>query len=65
LEPENPDDQLPQVLGGEDALESLAPGGEARYPLALFMGAAAQVRCVVSWTDTAGAHENTATLRFF
>jgi hypothetical protein len=65
LEPEKPDDQPPQVMDGDAALESLAPGSDAKYALALFMGAAPQARCVVSWTDTAGEHENVATLRFF
>lgn len=65
LEAEKPDDQLPDVLDGDAALESLAPGSDAQYVLALFMGAASQVRCVVSWTDTGGKHENVATLRFF
>ncbi len=65
LEPEKPDDELPQLMNGDAWLESLAPGSEAKYALALFMGAAPQARCVVSWTDTAGDHENLATLRFF
>jgi hypothetical protein len=65
LEAEKPDDQLPEVMEGDAALESLAPGSDTQYALALFMGVAPQVRCVVSWTDTAGEHENIATLRFF
>lgn len=46
-------------------LEILAPGSDARYLLLLHMGVAAQVRCIVSWEDQLGIHENVATLRFF
>lgn len=65
LEPENEGDDLPFELDGGGELEVLAPGGEARYSLALHMGVAAQARCVVTWQDDAGEHENRATLRFF
>ena len=65
LEAENPDDQLPDVMDGDAALESLAPGSDAEYALLRSMGAASQARCVVSWTDSGGEHENVATLRFF
>jgi hypothetical protein len=58
-------DQVPEVMDDNAVLESLAPRSDAKYALALFMGAAQQARCVVSWTDTAGEYENVATLRFF
>ena len=48
-----------------ETLETLAPKSDARYGLFLHMGVAAQVRCVVSWEDAGGEHENSATLRFF
>jgi hypothetical protein len=65
LEPENEGDDLPFELDGDGELEVLAPRGEARYSLALHMGVAAQARCVVTWQDDAGEHENRSTLRFF
>ena len=65
LEPENEGDMLPDELDGDDGLESLAPGGEAPYYLAVHMGIASQFRCVVAWEDSAGEHENTTTVRLF
>lgn len=65
LEPESHEDQLPLQMDDERELEALAPGGEASYSLALHMGVAPQVRCVVDWEDSTGEHTNAATLRFF
>jgi hypothetical protein len=68
LEPENEGDQLPIEIneqGDARGLEVLAPGGNAPYVLALFGGIAPQARCVVTWEDSAGTHENRATLRFY
>lgn len=65
LEKENPDDELPLEVGDAGVLEVLAPRGEANYNLAMHFGVAPQARCRVSWKDTAGDHENVATLRFF
>ncbi len=65
LEPENEGDMLPDELDGDSGLESLAPAGEAPYYLAVHMGIASQFRCVVAWEDSAGEHENTATVRLF
>jgi len=64
LEAEAEGDQLPTELSDSTELESLAPGGEASYSLALVMGTAPQARCVVTWEDSLGEHENRATLRF-
>jgi hypothetical protein len=65
LEPEGEDDQLPIDRDDDRGLEVLAPGTEAHYPMMMFMGVAPQARCVVTWTDSSGEHENIATLRFF
>jgi hypothetical protein len=69
LEAENPEDRLPMDSegGGSEgrALEVLAPGGEAPYPLIMHMGVVPQARCVVTWSDSRGERENQATLRFF
>lgn len=65
LEEETPGDTLPFVPEDRKELEALAPGGEAGYPLAIYMGVAPQARCVVTWEDSAGEHENVATLRFY
>jgi hypothetical protein len=53
--------QLPDVR----LLVALPPAGDARFALALHMGVAEQGRCVVTWEDSAGEHENGWTLRFF
>ncbi|HXF32225.1 MAG TPA: hypothetical protein VN522_11960 [Solirubrobacterales bacterium] len=65
LDGEGRENELPLELSDDEALETLAPRSDARYGLALHMGVAAQVRCVVSWEDAAGEHENSATVRFF
>ena len=65
LEPEDEGDDLPFGQDDDRGLEVLAPGGEASYTLNLHMGTAPQARCVVSWDDAGGEHENRATLRFF
>jgi hypothetical protein len=65
LEGEGSEDELPLDMNDGQKLETLAPASDARYGLALHMGVAAQVRCVVSWEDAGGEHENSATLRFF
>jgi hypothetical protein len=56
---------LPMDSEQPTPIESLAPGGDVQYPLVMTMGVADQARCVVTWQDSAGEHENTATLRFF
>jgi hypothetical protein len=58
-------EELPLDIGDQRPLEVLAPGSDARYQLMMHMGVAPQARCVVSWSDAGGEHENTATLRFF
>ena len=67
LEPERPEDHLPQILesGSQREIEALAPGGEAPYTMSVHSGVADQVRCVVTWEDDDGKHENAATLRLF
>jgi hypothetical protein len=50
---------------GERGLESLAPAGDARFALFVSARTPSQVRCVVQWEDSAGEHENVATLRLF
>jgi hypothetical protein len=65
LEPENDGDELPIELDERRHLEVLAPNGEAAYILVMHGGVASQARCIVSWQDSTGAHENRATLRFF
>ena len=64
LEVEAEGDDLPMEMSEDRELEALAPGGEATYSLAVVMGTAPQVRCVVTWEDSAGEHENRASLRF-
>lgn len=46
-----------------EAIESLAPSGDIRFPIFASMGSAQQVRCVVTWEDARGEQENVATLR--
>lgn len=65
LEPEGDDGELPPVLDDVRTLEVLAPGGEASYTLVMHMGVASQARCIVTWDDAEGEHDNQATLRFF
>jgi hypothetical protein len=65
LEPEDEGDGLPMDLGDDRGLEILAPASEASYPIVLYSGVASQARCVVTWEDGAGEHENQATLRFY
>jgi hypothetical protein len=62
LEPESPGEHAPRVLETRE-LEVLAPGGEAGFPLMVAMGMSSQARCVVEWEDSAGEHENVATVR--
>lgn len=67
FEAESESDQLPFAVDGDEvrALEVLAPGGDASYPLIMHMGVTAQARCIVTWEDAAGEHETRATLRFY
>lgn len=65
LEAESEDENLPVLLHPSRELESLAPGGEAKYSIMLTMASAPQARCVVQWVDSEGEHENVATLRFY
>lgn len=65
LEDDTADGGLPILPTKPSELEALAPGGDAKYNVMPTMGTAPQVRCVVKWEDTAGEHENLATLRFF
>jgi hypothetical protein len=66
FEAENEDDQLPPTLDEmNQPVEVLAPGGEVGYPLILHMGVAPQARCIVTWEDATGEHENRATIRFY
>jgi hypothetical protein len=66
FEPENEGEVPPEMFEADRPLEALPPGGgEASYGLFMHSGVASQIRCVVSWEDSAGSQENTATLRFF
>ncbi len=65
LEPETEGEGMPLLLDEERPLEVLPPQGEASYGIHLHSGVAAQARCVVSWEDDAGFHENSATVRFY
>jgi len=58
-------DRLPRGIGSEPSVESLAPHGEIRFPIGIYLGTASQFRCVVEWTDSAGEHANVATLSVF
>lgn len=64
LEPESPDDRVPQLLDADRPIEVFAPDSETRYHLVVTFGTATQVRCVVTWDDTTGQREGTFTLRF-
>jgi hypothetical protein len=46
-----------------EAIESLAPGGDIRFPILASLGTVPQARCVVTWEDDRGEQENVATLR--
>jgi hypothetical protein len=65
LEGEGEEEELPLDTNDGLKLETLPPNSDARYRLLLHMGVAPQARCVVSWEDATGEHENSATLRFF
>lgn len=65
LESEGQDDRLPTQLDDDRPLEALAPGTEASYGLYPDSGSARQMRCVVTWEDDLGVHENSATVRLF
>ena len=67
LEPdERAPGSMPIFTAGQADIDILAPyGGEVRYSVVLTLGSAAQVKCSVHWTDSAGEHKNEATLRFF
>ncbi|MGA9633881.1 MAG: hypothetical protein WBQ41_01445 [Solirubrobacterales bacterium] len=66
LEPENEEDEVAMLAANDPGeLEVFAPRSDASYLLIMSMGVAEQARCVVSWEDSAGEHENIATLRFF
>lgn len=64
LEPEAEGDQVAVDLDESGPLEVLPPGGEAPYPIVLYAGVARQARCIVTWRDSSGEHENQATVRF-
>jgi hypothetical protein len=57
--------EVPMEPGERRPLEVLAPGTDTEYGLFMHSGVVDQARCVVTWQDSAGEHENTATLRFF
>jgi len=66
LEPYREDDRVWRILDQsptQPLVESLAPHSEVKFPLAIDMAMARQVRCVISWTDERGPQENLATLR--
>jgi hypothetical protein len=65
LDAEVEGESTPMELDHGRELEALAPRGEARYNLVVTMGTTQQVRCTVWWEDSAGEHENVATLRLF
>jgi hypothetical protein len=65
FEPERDGEELPMQIDEDRELETLAPGGQASYGLYMHIGTAPQARCVVTWEDSTGQHENQATLRFF
>lgn len=58
-----PEGALFQAHGQETPVETMPPGGSARYPLLIAMGSPDQARCVVSWTDSRGEHKTVATVR--
>jgi len=64
LEPDG-EGEAPLDFEGDRELEALPPGGDAENQLHLHSGVASQARCTVTWEDSAGEHENFATLRFF
>lgn len=64
LEPESPDDRVPQLLDADRPIEALAPDSETRYQLVITFGTATQVRCVITWDDETGHREGRITLRF-
>ncbi|MFN8103940.1 MAG: hypothetical protein U0U69_05725 [Acidimicrobiia bacterium] len=66
LQLEDDDDkELPRVIGEDRPIEYLVPDNDMRYPVAVFMGVADQVRCIIRWTDDRGPREELSTLRFF
>jgi hypothetical protein len=48
---------------GEPHIDILAPHGETRFGLMVFVETPSQMNCTVSWSDERGRQENTATLR--
>jgi hypothetical protein len=64
LEPDG-DGEAPFDSEGDRELEALPPGADVETQLHLHSGVASQARCTVRWEDSAGKHENFATLRFF
>lgn len=64
LEPDG-EGEAPLDLEGDRELEILPPGADVETQLHLHSGVASQARCTVTWVDSAGSHENAATLRFF
>jgi hypothetical protein len=64
LEPDG-EGEPPLDFAGDRELEALPPGADSEVQLHLHSGVADQARCTVTWEDSAGEHENLATLRFF
>jgi hypothetical protein len=64
LEPDG-EGGAPLDFEGDRELEALPPGADVETQLHLHSGVASQARCTVKWEDSAGEHENFATLRFF
>lgn len=64
LEPDG-EGEAPLDFEGDRELEALPPGADVETQLHLHSGVASQARCTVTWEDSAGSHENVATLRFF
>jgi len=67
IEHSNGQGNLWTILGeGADSqpeVEVLAPHSEIRFRIAVAMGDATQVRCIVSWVDDRGEQQNIATVR--
>jgi nucleoside 2-deoxyribosyltransferase len=65
IEPEEGDEEegVPRVINEDRPLEVLAPHGVASYPMVVSMATGPQARCIVTWEDDAGPHEQVATIR--
>ncbi|MFF3715996.1 hypothetical protein [Streptomyces prasinus] len=58
-----PDDGM-VVRGDDEAIDTVGPESEIRFPLALSLGSPSQFNCSVKWQDANGnGGENVATLR--